>query len=194
MSSDSITLDEATHTYRIMGDVVPSVTQILRPIMNMDSIPKHVLEAKADLGRRVHLACQFDDEGDLYEGSIEDDVAPYLAGWRRFRRDTECEIVANEKIVFEPMHRYAGTLDRVLRFDMAFWLIDIKSSFRTPASAGAQTAAYMRALCDTRVSRRAAVRLTDDGKYRLEPLNGTEDWATFLACLTVHRFRERHYE
>lgn len=189
---DDLTFDEATHAYRFLGEPVPGVTSILQPLQSFDGIPASVLAAKADLGRRVHLTTQLDDEDDLDESSVEDDVAPYLAGWRLFRRETGCVIELIEKRVYEPFLSYAGTLDRVLSFAGIRWLIDVKTSFMTPLMAGPQTAAYLRALGDTSVTHRGAVRLRPDGTYRFDHFTGADDWSAFMACLTLARFKESH--
>lgn len=189
---DPLTFDEASHTYRFMGGMVPGVTSILRPLSSFAGIAPDVLAAKADLGRRVHLACQLDDEDDLDEESVQPEVAPYLAAWRQFRADTGCAVLLVEKRVFEPIYQFAGTLDRVLGFRGANWLVDLKTSFTTPMTAGPQTAAYQRALGDTTVTHRGALRLRPDGTYRFDPLTGADDWPAFMACLTLHRFKEAH--
>lgn len=185
-----LTFDEASHVYRFMGDVVPGVTQVLKPLCNFDRVPREVLEAKAELGRQVHYACQLFDEDDLDETSIGPEVQPYLNAWHKFRHDTGCQVLAIEKRVFEPMFLYAGTLDRVLAFKGAKWLVDLKTCFTTPMAAGPQTAAYLRALGDTSVTHRAALRLRPDGTYRLDQLSGADDWSVFVSCLTLWRFKE----
>ena len=191
-SRDLLTFDEDRHEYRLLGGVVPSVTQILRPLVDFAGIPKTVLDAKRDLGQRVHFACQLDDEDDLDEASVEDDVAPYLSAWRKFRQDTGAEVVLNEARVADPALLYAGTLDRVMSLNGAKWLIDLKTCISTPLAVGPQTAAYLRALGDTSVTHRGALRLRPDGTYRLDTLTGADDWACFMACLTLHRFKESH--
>jgi hypothetical protein len=189
---DLLTFDESTHTYRVGGGVVPGVTSILRPLSNFDGVPKGVLEAKADLGRRVHAACEFDDDGDLDEDTVQEDVAPYLQAYRAFRRDSAATVVHNEVRVYDGALRYAGTLDRVMGLNGAQWLVDLKTCISTPIAVGPQTAAYLRALSDPAVTHRAALRLRPDGSYRFEPLTGADDWSTFLACLTLLRFKESH--
>jgi hypothetical protein len=192
MNAPELAFDEATHTYRFLGAVVPGVTAVLRPLSSFAGIPPAVLEAKAQLGRHVHAACEYDDQGDLDEDSIEDEVAGYLNGWRAFRRDTHCTVLAVEKRVFEPRLQYAGTLDRLLLIEGVRWLVDLKTCFTTPITAGPQTAAYLRALGDTSITRRAALRLRPDGTYRFDPLTGPDDWSAFMACLTLHRYKESH--
>jgi hypothetical protein len=190
-----IELDEATHAYRVDGARWPGVTEILRPLTSFEGIPPDVLARKADLGRRVHFACQLDDEDDLDESSVEPDVAPYLEAWRRFLRESGARVVYNEMRVANMIHGYAGTLDNVLEIGGARWLVDKKTAIATPRAAGPQTAAYLRALAAPHVTRpditlRAVVRLRPDGTFRFDPRNDPNDWSTFLACLTLYRFNE----
>ena len=140
MGARELVFDEPTHTYRVGGVLVPGVTTILRPLSNFDGIPAAVLEAKRDLGQRVHFACQLDDEDDLEESSVEDDVEPYLSAWRKFIAESGARVIHNEQRVYEPTMRYAGTLDNVLEVQGHRWLVDKKTSISTPISAGPQTA------------------------------------------------------
>lgn len=187
-----LTFDPVLHEYRIGGARVPGVTQILAPLSDFSGVPRDMLEAKRDLGQRVHLACQLHDEDDLDEETVEPDVQPYLAAWRRFLLESGARVIHNERQVRHMGMLYAGTLDNVLELDGRIWLVDKKTSLHTPAAAGPQTAAYMRALDDPSVTHRAAIRLRPDGTYRFDPLSGADDWSVFVACLTLMRFRERH--
>lgn len=189
---DLLYFDADRHEYFFDGVRVPSVTEVLRPLTSFDGIPPHVLEAKRDLGQRVHFACQLDDERDLDERSVEPDVEPYLRAWRRFLRETGAVVLHNEQQVAEPVLRYAGTLDNVVLLGREKWLIDKKTCFSLPLAVGPQTAAYMRALADPTVTRRGALRLRPDGTYRLDALAGVDDWAAFAGCLGLHRFKESH--
>lgn len=190
--NDMLSFDEASHTYRFSGRVVPGVTSVLKPLQDFSGIPPAVLAAKADLGRRVHFACQLHDEDDLDESSVQEDVAPYLAAYRRFLLESGAVILENERKVFERSLMYAGTIDRVLRINQEVMLVDLKTSISTPLSAGPQTAAYKRALNDVRVTSRAALRLKPDGSYRLDALNDANDFSVFIACLTLRNFLENN--
>ena len=192
MGALDLTFDEALHEYRLGGVRVPSVTQLLAPLCSFEGIPTSVLEAKRDLGQRVHFACQLDDEDDLEESSVGDDVLGYLEGYRRFRRETGAAVVLNEQRVADHVMRFAGTLDRVLQIAGVKWLVDLKTCIATPIAVGPQTSAYLRALADPSVTHRAALRLRPDGTYRFDPLNGADDWTTFMACVALHRFKESH--
>lgn len=187
---DTLEFDEAAHVYRFGGQVVPGVTSILQPLVDFSKVPRDVLEAKRDLGQRVHLACQLDDEHDLDEDSVETDVAPYLSAWRRFLRETGARVLENEQRVFHRALRYAGTLDNILQLNGKIWLADKKTSIAAPMSVGPQTAAYVAAFGMKTVTHRASVQLRPDGTYQFVPLTGQDDYAVFLSCLTIHKFKE----
>jgi hypothetical protein len=187
---DLLTFDEATHTYRLLGAVVPSVTQVLTPLIDLSGIPPAVLEAKRQLGQDVHFACQLLDEDDLDEDSVTEDIEPYLRAYRKFKADTGARVLLNERQVAEPMLMYAGTLDRVMEIGGTRWLIDLKTCIASPIAVGPQTSAYLRALGDTRVTHRGALRLRPNGTYRLDHLTGADDWSVFVSCLTLWRFKE----
>lgn len=190
MGACDLSFDEATHTYRLLGGPVPSVTQILAPLVDLSGIPASILDAKRQLGQDVHYACQLLDEDDLDEDSIEESIEPYVQAYRQFKVDTGAAVLENERKVAEPMLMYAGTLDRVMQINGTKWLVDLKTCISVPLAVGPQTAAYMRALGDNSVTHRAALRLRPDGTYRLDPLTGVNDWSVFMACLTLHRFKE----
>lgn len=186
-------LDQATHTYRLDGEVLPGVTRVLKVLDSMEHIPRATLDAKAALGRAVHAAVQYDNEGTLDDESVSDAVRPYLQSWRLLRAVKKVEILAAELMVAHPMHRYAGTLDLKVQMDGARWIVDLKSCVSLWPSVGPQTAAYMAAHGDTQVSRRAAVLLQADGSIgRFVELNNPNDWPVFLAALSIWRFREAH--
>lgn len=186
-----LAFDTVAHAYTWDGHPVPGVTTILLPLMDFSRIDPEVLAAKAALGTAVHVATELSDADDLVEDSVHDSVRPYLDAWRKFRSDTGAEILSAEQQVFHPLHRYAGTLDRVLKLDGLKYLTDIKSSAEIPASAGPQTAAYLSALGDASVIRRAVVQLKPDGAYRFHKLEDPNDMAVFISCLTIYRHREK---
>lgn len=192
----NVSLDEERHVYTVDGVVWPGVTRILAPISGYAGIPREVLDAKAALGRRVHLAVQYDAEDDLDDSTVTPDVRGYVDSWRRFRDAKQPKIIAAEQIVWHPMHRYCGKYDLVLEFDGARWMVDAKSCVQIMPAVGPQTAAYQQASgVESGITRRGALQLFPDGSMgKLLPLNDPNDWPTFLACLTVYRFKERHHE
>lgn len=187
-----LTFEPKGHVYRYGDRVVPSVTQILEVVDECWRVPADALERARRLGTAVHLACELNDLDDLDEPSVDLVIAPYLAAWRRFRSEMGFTPDLIERKVFHKAMGYAGTLDRTGRLFDRRALIDIKSGEEWP-SHGPQTAAYKEALATEgeKVSDRYAVYLRDDGTYRLRKCEDKSDWAVFLACLTIRKYKER---
>lgn len=189
----SLTFDAGSHTYRWQGTVVPSVTQILQPLVDFSRVPADVLKAASAFGTAVHKACELDDLGDLEEALLDPALAPYLAGWRKFRREHASEWDLIEQPLFNPSLRYAGTPDRIGRVDGVLAVVDIKSSSTLLPAVGPQTAAYARAYSHSGAAlQRFGVRLFPNG-YELKQYSDPLDWPTFASLVTVRQFCERHF-
>lgn len=195
-----LTFDERTHTYRYQGAVVPSVTQVLAPIVDLSFVDPDVLAAASAFGTAVHKACELDDLEELDEASLDEPLVPYLDAWRAFSRDYNVIWSCVEQWVYHPQLRYAGTLDRYgLVFDKPHHghhvpaIVDIKSGSRLFPAVGPQLAAYHRALDESSVTtRRLAVQLKDDGTYVAKWHNDPTDFALFASLLTVGTWCAKH--
>lgn len=201
----AFTFDEPTHEYRLDGVRLPSVTQILAPIKpDFSRVDPATLEAKRALGVAVHLACELDDQGELDDDGTDPRVLGFVAGWRRFRADTGAAILANEQRLYHPALRYAGTLDRLAYLrtgddaHAAAWILDLKTGDEAHPSFGVQLSGYELLLRAQRGEdghtdlRRGTVHLREDGTYRLHRFTDPGDEATFIACLTIARWRENN--
>lgn len=193
-----VDFDESKHEYRLDGIRVPSVTEVLRPCYDFSRVDADVLAAKGELGTAVHVACDLDDAGDLYEGSVHAKVRPYLDGYRLFKQHKCTNVVATERIVSHAALRYAGRLDLITDFDGARWTIDWKTPLAISPAVALQTAAYEAATPADLLPppgmprKRAALQLKDDGTYRLHPFSDPNDFATFVSFLNVFRWMERN--
>lgn len=183
--------DEASHTYRLGGVRLPSVTQVLDPLQELDGIPRHILEAAAAFGTNVHAACHLWNQGVLDEEQLDPALLPYLTAWRKFLDDVTGVVVGSEVRVVNRQLRYAGTLDSLVRIKGVHELVDIKATAAIPRTVGPQTAAYAHALGEPRIKRRV-VQLRGDGTYRTERLTDSSDWNLFLSALNVHNWRHPH--
>lgn len=187
-----LTFDEAKHEYRFNGAVVPSVTQVLRPLMDLDHVDADLLRRASEFGTAVHLACELSDLNQLDEAALDPALAPYLAGWRKFSREYGCVWDAIETRVYHPTLRYAGTLDRrgLVGGNLAY--VDIKSGTALYPSVGPQLAAYATADSGNPGARkRYAVRLFEDG-YELKEYTSPLDWPTFASLITIRNFCNLH--
>lgn len=195
MSAETLQFEASTHTYTLGGVALPSVTQVLKLLDQYEAVPPHVLEAAREFGTHVHLATELDDRGVLDEATLDPALAPYLDGWRRFRRESGFKIEFVEHRVVHKKLRYAGTIDRICRDVRGRrGVLDIKTGL-VPKAVGPQVAAYYAALCEARgsaiESRRYCLQLMPHD-YRLHWLNNPADWSVFVSCLNVWSWRNRN--
>jgi len=164
---------------------LPSVTQILREAGLISTA--WLTEFGRDRGSAVHVACQLLDEGDLDESSVDENVAPYLAAYKRFLTEMRPEILAIEKPVTNGIYLYRGTLDRIYKFPTKTRsvLVDIKCGACEPWHS-IQTAGYQ--LCEDQTLTRACLHLTPDG-YKWREHGDRNDAKVFLAALTLANWR-----
>lgn len=192
--SGELQFDEASHSYFVDGQRLPSVTTIIKPLDSFDDIPPSVLERKRLVGQDVHLACELLDLGELECADTE--IMSYVDGWRRFLRETGAHVLMSEQRLYHPSQRYAGTLDRVVVFpDKSQMLLDLKTCDPMP-SHGVQLSAYKLLLDANSLSepgmRRATLHLHPDGTYLLKQYADPADIACFLALLNVWHWKAAH--
>ena len=187
-----LVLDD-NHQYWMGSERIVGVSEALSQIVNWSMVAPDVLERKRQIGVAVHRACELDDLGDLDESSVDGEIMGYLEALRSFARHHNPTWTAIEEIVFNPVHRYAGTLDGIAIIDGERVLIDRKTGAFMP-SHGPQLSAYLEAAGLPKPTPRWCVLLRDDGAYRVHKVATphAEDFAVFVACLVLHRYRSRH--
>lgn len=195
--------DPAPHVYRWNGVVVPSVTQVLAPLTDYSMIPADTLERARQEGVQIHKLIELDCKGDLDTDSLPEWILPYWSAWTRFKDESGFEMVASECQMYHHTFQYAGTCDLVgllpkLKNAKGLALIDVKRSLYGGPVIGLQLAAYADQWDNApgakapRIKHRFAFQPRRDGTYRLEPFIDPADRATFLALLTVFKWRQKH--
>lgn len=200
VSSDSqFQFDDATHTYRVDGSILPSVTTIIKPLFGdfYTRLDKHVLEDAAQRGTAVHALTEHIDRGDPFD--IDDygaDMGGYRDAWRAFLRDSRAVIIGIEGRNYHPALRYAGTYDRLMDIDGERGILDIKTTSQLMPQTAIQTEGYrlIEEAWHPRPGRlrRWAVQLRADGNYRFEEYHDPADTAVFLGLLAAHNWRMSH--
>lgn len=197
----SLEFNPENHEYKLDGVVIPSVTQALKILSDeiYRGISEAVMAAAADRGVKVHLACELHDKGVLDEDQLDPVLAPYLAGWKKFLSETGFIVTHNEAKIWSESFRYAGTLDRVGVFadkKQERVMIDIKARAKLTAETGPQLAGYKAAFeemhPDRKIKKRFAVNLKKDGKYEMKEYSDRGDLKTFLSCLNIKTWRDKH--
>jgi hypothetical protein len=183
-----LSFNEDNHEYQINGEVVPSVSEIIRFISRevYGEVAQYLLDTAADRGTRVHKATQMLDV--VHEVECDDDITPYVRAYVNFINEhkPQCEFI--EKSFFNAQKSYAGTVDRVGTFDGKITLVDIKtSSSIQKVLYGAQLNLYRMGLAVNQISveRLVILHLTKDGKYKIVEIPIEDEVAN--ACLTLHK-------
>ena len=187
MSSDTLAFDEKTHTYLLNGEVLPSVTTIIKETgLAGDSSwtpdPWYLTR-----GTLVHQATALLDRGDLDEASVDPQIEPYLAAYRRFLKETAFVPEVIEVPRFNPKLRYAGTPDRIGKLGGEGILIDLKTGTSRPRWHRLQTAGYV-LLSSEHPQKRASLHLAGDGGYSLVEHTDSNDAQVFLGSLEVYKW------
>jgi hypothetical protein len=196
VSAVQIDFEESTHTYRVNGTVLPSVTQILEfaGISDFSGVPAEVLARAQKRGTAVHNAAWYDDQNDLDESTLDPTITGYLTAWRKFKAENGVTVKLIEQRVYSPLG-FVGTFDRLI--EMPKWgevMPDLKTGEESP-SWRIQLAAYLKGFHGPQAPkcRRVAVKLRKDGTYSLcwyEQKDLTRDWNVFASALTVFQYRK----
>ena len=184
-----LTFNEELHEYRLDGEVIPSVTQVLGKLHDFSMVPKDILEAACQRGTIVHRLTEFHDQRDLDPASIGD-YWPYLDAWIAFCSDYGVEWEAIEERGYSARYGFAGTLDRrgrLTKIAPGRWIADVKTAKQLHRVFGMQLAAYRQIVAESDpswlISRRATVQLFADGTYKFTEWRNPSDWTAFLALI-----------
>jgi hypothetical protein len=150
-----ITLDRATHTY---STGKPCVSDILVDAGLVD--PTWFTEEARERGTAVHSVCEFYDQGDLKEDTVDPRIAGYFESYKKWR--ALCGFAPEWVEVSLGNEFYAGTPDRVI-VSRPRALYDLKSGpfYRSHAI---QTALYVNLLPDPYSYSRFGIYLKKDGR------------------------------
>lgn len=182
--------DAASHTYRLDGQRIVSVTTILDRYMDFDGIPLGALEGARIRGQFVHEACNLLVRDELAWDSLDPQLAPYIRGAQRFLDESGLVVIGSEERVYSKTLRVAGTLDLRGEMRRQRWLLDWKATSQFPITVGPQTAAYDRLYRDMhggREHRRACVLLKPDD-YKLFVLDDRRDLNTFISAVNCYNY------
>lgn len=189
--------DELSHTYRLNGIPVPSVTTILKPLSGLDKVPRPILEKAAAYGTAVHYATELYDRAELDEVSLPDEFRNAIEAYKGFLFEHSPEWLAIECRTFHPALMYAGTVDRVCKIDGKTYVLDLKTTFKLNPAVSAQLAAYAKTplIAEYGIDGILSLKLPKSDEpptYTLETHDMAEGWTTFLSCLQLRNFCMKH--
>ncbi len=194
----SLVFNAEDHSYVMDGIQLPSVTTILKGAGVIDG--RWFNPAATDRGFKVHQMLEFFDDESLDESDIDDQLLPYLDGWRNFREETSLRIIDIEKAVWHPSLNYAGTVDRFGLINGEPHIIEIKTgqpakwhSLQTAAyEACYQKLPYYQSQHESREMKRIAVYLNEKKKYKvIEHPDNRGDFSVFISSLNVYKWMNK---
>lgn len=152
----------------------------------MEWVSEHAL----DRGRQVHAAIALDAEGMLEEVGLDPVIVPRLAAYRSWRATlgADVQVVAIEQSRASATLQFAGTPDQILRITGTEVVVELKCG-APHASHALQGAAYQHL---TGAAGRLGLYLAADGRHKVIPWTGRQDWPLFQSALALYRFREAH--
>lgn len=136
--------DSEKHLYTLNGCRIPSVSEIIRPCTSYGGISAAVMENAREFGTHVDLACQYYDEGDLDEDTLDTRVRERLNGWVKFKKEFEfvAEVIAQPTYNVMNGMPYGMTIDRFGHGVIGNMVVDIKNTAEIEAHHALQLAGY----------------------------------------------------
>ena len=183
-----LTLDK-DHVYRLDGDIIDGVTDVLGRIMPGYQASQWYL----DRGTAVHACAAMIGRGIEFEHDPQ--IAGQVQACRLFWREWNPAALAIEERVVSRRHRYAGTMDLLARVSGKLTMIDYKGSIGP--GTGHQCAAYAIAAEESglaatgQIKHGMAIVLRENGKYSVREYDLRPLRAEWLCALVTDRVRRR---
>jgi hypothetical protein len=201
-----LAFEPVSHTYRIDGAAVPSVTQLLEDAgltPDYSLVPPATLQHARERGIHIDACCDLLDADDLDWRSVHPEAVPYVEAWLAFREYEGFTPIGSQIPLYHPAYGYAGTTDVVGVLPGARpAIVERKATAKMAATYALQTAGYALdglwyappgggTLTPVPWERpvRLGVQLLRDGRYRLVPYDDPEDLAAFLGVVALGRWR-----
>lgn len=197
-----IDFNEADHSYRLDGQPVPGVSEIIEASYDFRFVSQEALEASRDLGKKVHKTIELHEGGRLNRATLDPLLDGYLVQWERFKADMGYLPEASEVLVASKRFMYCGTLDSHGLWLSGFVsnvaeeraaLVDIKTGAEYPGHR-LQTAGYKLAATEMGIlpdsTLRASVYLEPDS-YTVRFYDHYADEAAFTGLAMYANWKRR---
>ena len=185
--------EDSLHQYSVDGIVIPSVTQIMKPLSQneYEGIGEKTLEAAAQKGSAVHGAIENWIKFGIMD--IEPEFQGYIDGFLNWWDSYKPEVIGSEIKTYHKIMWYGGTVDLLCRIDKDICLIDYKTTFHLlQKNCAVQLEAYSQALASQGVetNTKYILHLKKDGKWDFRPFlrNDTKSWRVFTALKIINDF------
>ena len=170
IETSGLTFDELTHTYRLNGAKIPSVSAIIRPMNETfyKDVDKEVLNKAADRGRAIHSAIE---TWICYQMNtiVDEDHRGYFDGFLEWYKARNVEPLATECMIYHKILKYAGTADLICTINNETFLVDFKNTVSVNEKAySLQLEAYRQAFKThgVEIAKKMILHLRPDGTYK----------------------------
>ncbi len=178
----SLEFDQSTHTYKLDGVKIPSVTEILNELV---PIQYKAGDWYLQRGRAVHACAAMIARGELF--NYDDRIAGQVKAIQKFFDEVKPEILQVEHKVYSKTYRYAGTNDLLCKIGYFKVLVDYKGAvdiIRTSL----QLAGYS---IGTDIQYGIGIEIKENGSYIMTHKIKLKAWErVFLALRTTYQIRE----
>jgi len=188
------TLDKIDHRYYLNGNLIPSVTQIIK-LLTEDKfkyVDKKLLQDKADFGTEVHKEIENYDTGNYNWILTRTDVDILVQKYVEFCSDYNCKPKYNELSLYHSKLIYAGTIDKICTIDGKEVILDIKTG-RYYKEHYIQLAAYSQLVNNNKLGRNldgGLLYLSSEGyKFKMLSYKDMKEYfEVFKALLTIYNY------
>ncbi len=190
---EGLEFEESTHTYRLNGFVIPSVSAVMEPL-NRDKykgISESVLDVAANRGTAIHNAIENYIRFGIVD--IPEDFKGYMDAFIDWHTLRNPQPIVLEYRTCHKILRYGGTVDNVSEINGVPTLIDYKTTVAENSKTfGVQLEAYAKCLegQGINIGRKMILHLAKNGKWKeVEyPVNDAEKWAVFSSLKVVYDY------
>ena len=119
----NLTIDDQ-HVYRLDGNVVPGVNEILQDCGLVNT--QYIKPVYAERGKALHKACHLLDLGELDWSSVPEEYLPFIENYIAWKQQTGAKILESEVMLYHSILGFAGTLDKIVDIDGEIGVVDLK--------------------------------------------------------------------
>ena len=183
------------HTYWLGNEQLPSVTQIISPLVDYSKCHQGKLEKKRDLGSVFHECIRLFLNDDLDNDSIDEELIIPMKQFREWFEDDEFKglpsptLVAIEKPFYNERLKYAGTPDLITE-DCIY---DFKLRKYNPVIDSLQLAGYAGLVSDFPSKRKIVVEFSLEAGYRAYNAERTQAKTMFRTLLNWF-YKKKEFE
>lgn len=160
----------------------PSVTELLKDVGLIDST--FFNHYAAQRGTAVHSACHYLDENDLDRSTVSDEIAPYLEGYEKFKKESGMTFDIIEKPLYSSVYRLKGRPDRVNTKPAI--VLDLKTGIPQEWHKWQLALYHILAFPASVIGKRFGLYLNNNGGYRLEEYRDRHDFNVASAAVTIY--------